>query len=355
MILSSSPSAGSLYFSSNVPDIVVHRENAGEIEFVFKVLRNSAIIVQETYQYDIEGKVVIRRLSDVVSSFFADGLIQTFDFIVGEITLSGVMVLKCDSIVSVTSADVWTKANFLTRAGQRKRTAYGRQEFLSYAHLPSYGTLTKNARIVTASGSTIVSLGTLAGVGAADVKTFDASLATVLAGTGILAAAVYRYEIWLSGTGYTTNTYKFLPDNNPYRYKTNLIFENAFGCPETFTATGTMSVVKNVEKTFGNIQNNYRKLTQDFVSEKSKNSGHLIYTEMSWLDDLIRSFNIYTYAIDGVGVNEEVTIVNSDKTDTDANLLQSFRFNYRKSKIQHLHFATALDGVFDYTFDDSFE
>lgn len=355
MILSSSPSAGSLYFSSNVPDIVVHRENAGEIEFVFKVLRNSAVIVQETYQYDIEGKAVIRRLSDVVSSFFDQGLIQTFDFIVGEITLSNVMVLKCDSLVTVANADIWTKANFLTRADSQKRTAYGRQEFLSYAHLAAYGTLSKMARIVTAGGRYTVSLGRLGGVGAADVKTFDASMATVLAGTGINPENVYNYQVWLSGTGITTNAFTFLPDNNPYRYKTNLIFENAFGCPETFTATGTMSVVKNVEKTFGNIQNNYRKLTQDFVSEKSKNSGHLTYPEMSWLDDLIRSFNVYTYAIDGVGVNEEVTIVSSDKTDTDANLLQSFRFNYRKSKIQHLHFATALDGVFDYTFDDSFE
>ena len=119
-------------------------------------------------------------------------------------------------------------------------------------------------------------------------------------------------------------------------------------------ATGRADVKKNVEINLANIQGRYRKTTQDFTVETTLNTGFLSVSEMEWLDDLLLSYNVALYTPGVSGADEEITLTASDKTDTDANELQAFSFSYRRAKNNHLQFTAAACGIFDNTFDQTF-
>jgi hypothetical protein len=119
----------------------------------------------------------------------------------------------------------------------------------------------------------------------------------------------------------------------PYRDITNFLFLNAFGTLETFTATGIKTTEKTAEYNLGNIDNHYRKLTQDFKSEQTCNSGFLSENEMEWADDLMRS---YMVALASGNKITQITLTKMSKTDTEANVLQSFTFSYQVAKNKNL-------------------
>lgn len=368
-----------LYFQNNIPDICFTKGNWDRAIFTLKDSTNTVILV-EKYVFDTDGLITIRNLKDIIQNYFSNPFtvesvgttnINTklvLDFS-SEIRMinddanysyqSNFKVLKCDVNMPY-EASSWTANNFLTRSYLEKKTAVRRNEYLSFLMKNSYGVATiryKAVYLVDGVRTEIIgTLGTIAQqVGDNNVATFNASLYRIKTVSNLANyTKVLQYDIWLTGTGLSTKIYTFLVDNVEYRNSKSFAFTNCFGVLETFTATGTSANKKYVEYNLANIDSHYRKLTQDFYSEKECNSGFVSDTEADWLDDFIRSYAILRYTQNPTD-NEEITLTAIDKTDSEANELQAFSFTYRPAKNLHISFQNAVANISEFTFEQTFE
>lgn len=373
IIVDSEPETGKLYFQKNIPDILLSKDGYNSVLFDLK--KGETVILSEIYTYDIDGKIRIRNLYEVIEKYFssdsvidmpgttniADSLALEFSYTITQDVQThdiAFTVLKCDAEITADASE-WTAANFLTRCYLEKRTAKSRNEYLSFLMKNAYGEVTINYKaIYLLEGVRTEIIGTLGTIaqqtGDLNVATFNASIHRIMTVSGLVNfTEVLQYDIWLTGTGMITNIYSFLVDNTPYRNTKSFVFINCFGVLESWTSTGTGSNKKTAEYNLGNIDNHYRKITQDFYSEKTCNSGFLWETEMEWIDDLIKSFNVILYSQD-ITQNEEITLIGVDKNDTESNILQAFAFGYRRAKNLHTLFANAAKNISDFTFDQTF-
>lgn len=269
-------------------------------------------------------------------------------------------VLHCEADMPAgLSAGTFAGQNFLTRLPREKQTATNRNEYLTYIHFGNYAeVVVKYKAVYLIDGVRTEASGSMLTV-AADVDnedryiTFNASLSVIRQLANLTTERILQYDIWFEEAE-VSEVFTFLINDTYFRNKTCFVFENSFGVLETFTATGRTDTKKNVEINLANIQSRYRKTTQDFVAEKTINTGFLSAEEMDWLDDLILSYNVAIYIPGVSGADEEITLTSTDKTDTDENELQAFSFSYRRSRNNHLQFAAAARGIFDDAFDQTF-
>lgn len=290
-------------------------------------------------------------------SEYADGVFAYFEASkTVEIPFS---VLRCEADMPAgLNAGTFAQQNFLTRLACEKRTATNENEYLSYTHFASYAdVLVKYKAVYNLAGVRTEKTGTFLTIPAPaqdSIITFNASLAKIRAIAALPDEYIYQYDIWFTQAATDSNVFSFLVVDMYYRNRKYFVFENSFGVLETFVATGRADVKKNVEINLANIQGRYRKTTQDFSAETTLSTGFLSAQEMDWLDDLLLSYNVALYTPGVNGVDEEITLTASDKTDTDANELQAFSFSYRRAKNNHLQFTAADRGIFDPTFDSTF-
>jgi hypothetical protein len=357
MTIIDEPIDHTLYFQKAVPDIILQK-TTNDTFVLFQMLKGATVILTENYMYDAADRIHIRNIGEITEKYLGSDLLLAFSFSITEgatVHTVDFSVLKCESALALDAED-WTAKNFLTRAFREKRTAVNRNESLSFLHKSSYGTVTKHFKVYYLLDNVLTELvGTLGTIAAAitdKITTFNTSLSALVTAAGLTSEAIIlQYDIWISGTGFETAKYTFMVDHTPYRHSTSFYFINSFGVMETFTATGTMAVKKSAEYNLGNIQRHYRKITQDFLAEKTLYSGFQSETEMEWIDDLLLSYDIGIYSTSG---SEEIVITSTDKNDTQANELQAFSYSYRSAKNNHLQFASAGKGIFDQTFDQTF-
>ena len=362
MLVTQEPTLNSLYFQKNIPDIILTK-NGDDTLVTFELKKGNDVILLEKYVYDTSNTLRIRNLGDVLEKYLnAQNLLLSFSYTITEgvsTHTSAFNVLKCDADMSV-DANVWTQLNFLTRSYLEKRTSKNRNEYLSFLQKTSFGAVTKHFNVYYLLNGVVTQLaGTLGNIAASasdQVTTFNASMGALVTAAELAPSTdILQYEIWLTGTNFETGKTTFLVDTTPYRDAKYFVFTNCFGVLETFTATGKVETKKTAEYNLANIDNHYRKITQDFVAEKTANSGYLSSSEMDWTDDLLRSYDISTYKPGSTGSDEEITITSIEKTDTEANELQSFQFSYRHAKNNHLEFTNAAKGIFDDTFDETYD
>ncbi|HEY6913149.1 MAG TPA: hypothetical protein VI413_00620 [Paludibacter sp.] len=365
MAITQEPEANGLYFQKNIPDIIIQKE-AGDIDMrTLELLIDGISVISEKYVFDTTGEIRIRNIGDIVEKYFTDSkLILPVSFsLTDEVNPAYTIpfqALKCESDMIV-EASSWTATNFLTRAYREKRTSKSNNEYLSFLHRSTYGFCLLRYRIVYLLNGIITELtgfvnSELIGIAAADkITTFNASAVTILTYAGLAPETeVIQYDLWITGLDFEMNKYTFLVDYSVYRNKKYFVFINSFGVLETFTGTGQTDTKKTPEYSLGNIKNHYRKLTQDFVAEKTAYSGFLSDVEMEWIDDLLISYDVALYTPGVTGAAEEITFTTVEKTDTEANVLQAFSFSYRRADNNNLQFTNAAKGVFDNTFDETF-
>lgn len=360
MLVNQEPADNGLYFQKAIPDIILEK-NGADTSVLFELKKGADVILLEKYVYDVANIIRIRNIGEVVEKYLSiENLMLGFSYTITDgatVHTRAFTAMKCDAEISV-DANTWTAKNFLTRCPD-KRTTKSRNEYLSFLQKLSYGAVTVNFQLFYVIDGQYGSMTNVLPVIAASagdvVTTFNASAMAVLNVTGLPTnTELLRYDIWLTGTGLETYRYTFMVDNMLYRYRQNFVFVNCFGVLETFTATGISDNKKTAEYNLGNIENHYRKISQDFISEKKLNSGFLSSYEMEWIDDLLRSYDVATYIPGSTGANTQVTLTEVDKTDTDANELQAFTFSYRNSKNNHTVFLELARGIFDFTFDNTF-
>jgi hypothetical protein len=73
---------------------------------------------------------------------------------------------------------------------------------------------------------------------------------------------------------------------------------------------------------------------------------------MEWADDLVRS---YMVALVSGNKITQITLTGMSKTDTEANVLQSFTFSYQVAKNKNFMFMSKHIGIFDAAFDNTFQ
>lgn len=369
------PTSNGLHFHSSIPDIIIQKNDAS-VGIIFEMIFAGVVILKEQFSYDSNLRIQIQNISEIVESYFPDNLITipttdpvynsgltdlAFTYRITEgatIHERTFKALRCDAEIDVDVPE-WIIYNFLTRAYRSKRTALDWNEYLSYYQQPAAGELTINYKLVYLNaGIPTEAIGIFKSIPAAGsnrVVTFNASLRALLLHLNLdIKSTVFRYDLWISGTDVSTNIYTYLVDRNPYRSQTTLVFVNAFGVLETFTATGEVINNKTNEVKLSNINNHYRKTENNFLSQKQSFSGYLTEREMDWIDDLLMSYalGLYTYHS---GLSDEITIVSCEKSDTNKNELHAFSFEYRRAKNTHFIFASAANGIFDTTFDQTFD
>ena len=219
MTIQQEPTVGALYFQKSVPDIILVKNDAST-SVVFELKNGAAVILTESYVYDVDGTNRIRNLGEIVEKYFTDtALLLTFSYTITEgVTVHTVSftVLKCDADMTVT-ADAWTAVNFLTRAYREKRTSKSRNEYLSFLQKNGYGIVTINYKVYYLLNSVLTDktgiITTLATSPASQVTTFNASMGAITAAAALATdTEILQYDIWLTGTGFETAKYTFLID-----------------------------------------------------------------------------------------------------------------------------------------------
>ena len=369
MTINQEPTNGSTYFSKAVPDIIMTK--SGTDTFILLELKKDAtVILSEKYMFDANNSLRVREIGSIFEKYLSanaltsapvtsnversSALVGSFSAKItlgAEVHTTTFTVLKCDAEISV-DALPWCATNFLTRSFRQKCTAKERTEYLSFFQKASFGTITIHCKLFYGANLEIeFTMGTIASVSADTITTINTSINRLISTAGLTTATrIYQAHIWLTGTSYTSSVYGYLVDESTTRNQTQFGFINCFGVPETFTATGKVENKKTAEYNQANIASHYRKITQNFVSEKTINSGYLSAQEMTWIDDFICSNNVSLIAI-----GEPITLVGIDKVESSINKLQYFTFGYRSAKNNHLQFINANSGVFDETFDTTFE
>ena len=304
---------------------------------------------------DINAKIITLTNSVTHSNgdsfIFEHGINDLFEF----------SAYRCEAdMPSDVNAGIFVEQNFLTRLPREKRTATNRNEYLSYIHFGLYANvIVKYKAYYISDGIYSNKEGDFLTIASGDgdrYVTFNASIAALRTAAALPTEEILQYDLWFTEAAESidSNVFSFLVDYNHYRNKFHFVFENSFGVLETFTATGlTESKISN-EYTLANIQSHYRKTSQDFVSEKTCNSGFLSSDEMEWINDILLSYNVGTYTPGMSGISEEITLTGNEKTDTDENTLQAFKFSYRRAKNNHLQFVAAALGIFDSTYDQTY-
>lgn len=373
MTITQEPATSGMYFQNSIPDIILKKTDLNN-SVAFTLKKGTEIILNEQYVYDSEGLIQIKNIGDLVKNYFvsnpvvslgsmvaiSDGLCLGFTFLIKEGTTThenSFIALKCDADISVDAAS-WTFTNFLTRSYLEKRTAKGRNEYLSFYQKSSYQEITIHYKLFyTLNGTNIEktgSLGLLPQSSDTHVFTFNTSIGRIITDAGLpLDTDTLQYDIWLTGTDLITDVYTYMVDNMLYRDHSSFVYINCFGVMETFTATGKTINKKTNDYNLSNINGYSRKITQIFISEKTCNSGYLSESEMEWIDDLVNSY-IVGLSTSSEGLSEEITLVSIEKSDSDLNELHTFLFEYRRAKNNHLMFSSAATGLFDDTFDETF-
>lgn len=367
MTINQEPTNGSTYFSKAVPDIIMTKSGADTF-ILLELKKDAVVILSEKYMFDANDTLRVRDIGSIFEKYLSarylipwddnrsPNLMGTFSATITqgvETHTTTFSVIKCDAEISV-DALTWCSKNFLTRSFREKRTAKGRTEYLSFLQLESYGAINVHCKLFVLDNNAVVeseAVHSTLTIRPNTIWTLTASINDLITQRGLsLNTRVFQYHIWLTGTNFETSKYNFMVDESTPRNKIQFSFINCFGVRETFTATGKVENKKTAEYNQANIASHYRKITQNFVSEKTINSGYLSDEEMNWLDDLVCSYDVAL-----LDTSEQITIVGIDKAESSDNRLQSFTFGYRSAKNNHLQFNNANDGVFDQTFDTTFE
>lgn len=373
------PISNGLHFHSSIPDIIIEKNDAST-GLTFELIFGGQTVLKEAYSYDSKNRIQIRNIGDIVSGFFKDNIgpaiptnyssrlaiysdfLPTVTYKITEgITIleKSFNVFRCDAQIAV-EASTWLLTNFLTRAFRSKRTSIDRNEYLSF--------LTQNTALINARFNFKLNylndgvVSEISGVCSDDLVlasmaliTMNTSLRRLLEIAGLsMDTIVFSYDIWVTGVETPSSIYTYVVDRTIYRDQTDFVFINSFGVPETFTSTGQTVNKKTNEIVLNNINSSYRKTQNKFLSQKQCNSGYLSDREMEWIDDLLMSYavGLYTYHS---GFSDEVTIINVEKEDNQKNELHAFAFEYRRANNRHFVFSSATNGVFDETFDQTFD
>ena len=325
---------------------------------VASVTVGSATLLRETY-YPIGGVVAIRDLTSLVTpcleSVLSDSLVidlteETYDSQTGTYTTTDTetvnsTVYLCRAELNALPSEYYA-ANFASMLRGRKTTAPGRKESIWY-----YSMLGGETPLVVAQyydgGEITQQTFTLQVQTGAGYHEVDCSPDNYTSPSMTLV----RYYVQVGSRRQT-----FVLDHTGQKGSPALAFRNSFGVFESIYCLGTESATHAFDRYAGDIIGNYRNYRIDETVTHHADTSPLTPVEQAWAIDLFRSTDVWL--LNDAGAKwKAVAITDSQVEYDDAdNSLVKYTFDYRLSQRNH-HIGTtpSLSGIFDATFDPSFE
>lgn len=330
----------SFSFSSEVKDIIL--SSAKNVNVSIRC-SGSPSFLEETYVPDQDGRIYIRDLGKLFDPYLLPAMLKrTFRIVLTEegsqaVTVS-VDVLYCQAEIGMSVED-FTKNYFLSLLKQEKQLFVGQAEYLS---VYDEGSVELRLMATRSNGVVYTSIWTLSCNG--NVVTKDIS-------PGIWLPEPENVLYIVATCGNRTMIYYLTPQIPSESVQ--FLFLNSFGVKETFIPSGLISRENKYEAGFGYVSGLYRKYKNKRVKEYTVNTGVLDNNHSDWLEDLFISKDVFL--LSPSGVEREIVIEDTKvKRSNTPDELPSFEFKYRFSKNSQGQFITDSTGIFDDTFDDTF-
>lgn len=334
------------YMFSSALDKIVFTTN--QASAVFRLSVGEQEILNETYVPDVNGKVSVLDLHDLVEPYLASNLIERFSYQITDAAGASVnktfVVQFCAAETSM-DAKPFMENYFLSTLLGEKVTSLGRKEFL---HLIVFEAtpVSVTCLYLTASGyqAKHIALDDITGLN--QVVTLDVSPGNFTDEVGEL----FSYTVNAGNRSQVFQVDVSCPDAAPC-----LLFTNSFGCQETMYCTGTHTLEPEYGRSSTVIDGKFRNYHIEEKRMFKANTG-ILNTAMSiWADDLFRSKEIYL--LEGIQPGKEITITDSEsKRTNDLDALPSYTFEYRYAqRNQNILQLPRAGRVFDNTFDNTFE
>lgn len=230
-----------------------------------------------------------------------------------------------------------------------KMTGPGRKEFISFFGnnvISLYAVYSNGSRDVS---KLIESFVTLADSG--KIYKMNVSPQLIAGVVGCLEESLIYYNLYKDNKVMI----RFRMDERRHVKKTTFLFKNTFNAQETITCFGHELNNRKWEREYGQINNNVLQTSKNKTEEISVSTGYLHPEMFPVLDDLLNSENICV--IEGNKLRQVIILSEDFSVTSRKNEPRSFEITYRYAsnnfKSQYVPFAKP--GIFDETFDKSFE
>ena len=329
-----------------------------------KITYNAVVILEEDYFPDADNVVTIRDVGKLAALYIDNNDLSLTEGVDGKSIKMTIEIIEHRTPEQNSTDEVTFFRSNIDFAGSisttliqkmplsrtnTKVTGPGRKEFVSFyanAVIAVYAVYSNGVKDVA---STVTPFTTLADN--SNLYRIDVSPSVVAAAVGCSESQLIYYNVY----GDDDTIIRYRMDHRNHVNKTTFFFRNCFGAQETFTCVGHAERDGGWEREYGVIHNSMIQTSKEKNDQIKVKTGYLIPSMMDVLDDLLNSDLICV--LDGT-VLRPVVILSEDFTRTTRkNEPRSFEIEYRyaSNTPQGKYVQLSKSGVFDETFDPTFE
>ncbi len=352
-----SVSAPSFAFTSQFPNIVVSGTAGATLEVYLK-LGDSDVLVGELYTFNSSGFVTMRNLGDILEKHFYDYQYEVRNFVLQAVftfksgienVTKNIQVFFLRSYVSTDNITPEAIRNMALTREKEKHTLPEVDEYISFISTSGSSVM---AKIIYQSGSNVLNKTiTLHTFVTTDIfTTVDVSAAEISAHLSanekLLAWDVYK-------SGYPSSGCRWILDKKSSFPPTSFVYQNCFGAIESFLCRGILKDEFNSERTIASFGNQSFLAEMKAMRSYTVNTGFLDPDQKESLIDLLSSRNLML-----ISGEKAISIIVDGQNVSMHNFrskLPNAEFSFSHA-IRNLTVATfnESEGVFDYTFDQTF-
>lgn len=338
-------------FSSNFQEIVLS-DVKSDVTFILRNKNNFGEyveIIAETYTPDIDKKVYILGLSEIIASNISGASYTEFSFYFrnAEDTLiydSKIILSRAEINIS---AKQFVESYFLSLMQGDKTIQVDSLQFLSL-YVTDPISMKYVAQYRDSEGNYTSSTDELVNITVVD------RIVGLSVSPSFLEREGYQLVKFAIIAGKRSVT--FLIDRYSRPSELELIFVNNFGVSETFAVMGSIDRENKYTNELGYMRGKFKKYHIEAVKEYTANTGILDQYTADWLEDLYNSKKV-NIAEAGQVYGKEITIIEATvKRSSSHSELPSHEFKYRLSQqnqvvVDFKKSSRVFDDSFDYTFN----
>lgn len=338
-----------LEFSSALAEIAISGLTT-DLDFTLsrKVNNTYTAVLQERYTPDADGRVYVMSINKVINKYISESGYGDFKFtFMSDGDTQELPLRVIYSRVNITTtARIFTANKYMSLLSGTKSVLPQSLEYL-WVYSPTADSVSVSASFRNADGTYTTATVTPPETVVPDTMTrIDVSPANYILSGSVLV----KYTVTC---GARSQVYEV--DNVSLESPLEVMFKNNFGVAETFATMGNLQSESKAGNNFGYIRRQYVRYDGTVLVEYTANTGILTQQQAAWIPDLFMSNDVVSVV--NRGLRHRLTITDwKAKRTSDAAELPSFEFKYRLSDANQevFVFSDAVGGVFDQTFDQTF-
>lgn len=371
----------SAYFADDVPALQTSFAAGGSVVFAVTDSGGTQLATwEEDYYPDANGQITIRGIGEIGMTYLLVGSASASGWTYApwvqvRVTVTYTPALSHETIAVFTTKIYYSRARtqisdptaytgFLSRFTERTIVPNQPLTF-AYMELTAAPTLRYGVSWMTEDGVKYHAWDEAQTAGTAGtMKTFSmplsdiASAVTTQSGETCTAGQILAVEVKLVRGGSVADSLKCYVDQGHQRQLTAFLFHNCFGVAESMAFTADDERTNELDSEMAFMGDDYRRSWSDLEEYHTVDSGSINEEEYQACVDLATSPFVYLLDEDGTA-GEEVVITAVDYADTKPRVTPTrVRVTYRSTAKTTGKFDRAARvpvGVFDETFDESFE